>query len=64
MTKKDTDIKNCHEEMRDDSYAVSFPFFGFCGRPVERIQDVLTEGGEEAVGHLTIEEVRQYANKK
>lgn len=53
LTKKDTDIKNSHDEMRDDSYTVSFPFFGFCGRPVESIEDVLTEGGEEAVCDLT-----------
>lgn len=49
---KDTDIKDSHKEVRDDAYAVSFPFSGLCGRPVESIQDVLTERGEKAVSHL------------
>lgn len=56
LNKKDTNIKDGHEEVRDDSYVVSFPFFGFCSRPVESVQDVLTEGGEEAIRHLTEEE--------
>lgn len=53
LTKKDTDINDGHDEVRNDSYTVSFPFFGFCGRPVKSVQDVLTKGGEEAVSHLT-----------
>lgn len=52
---KDTDIKDGHDEMRNDSYTVSFPLFGFCGRPVKSIQDVLTKGGEQSVRHLTEE---------
>lgn len=50
---KDTDIKDGHDEVRNDSYTVSFSFFGFCGRPVKSVKDVLTKGGEEAVCHLT-----------
>lgn len=38
--------------MGDDADAVSFPFLGFSGRPVERVQDVLTKGGEEPISHL------------
>lgn len=49
---KDTDIDDGHEEVWDDADAVSFPFLGFSGRPVESVQDVLTEGGEEPIGHL------------
>lgn len=55
LNKKDTNIKDSHEEVRDDSYTVSFPFFGFCSCPVESIQDVLTKGGEEAICYLTEE---------
>jgi len=50
--RKDTDIKNGHEKVRDDSYTVSFSFFGFGGRPVKSIQDVLTKGREEAICNL------------
>lgn len=53
--RKDTDINDGHDEVRNDSYTVSFPFFGFCGCPVESVQDVLTKGGEETVSHLTEE---------
>lgn len=31
---KDTDIKDSHKKVRDNSYIVSFAFFGFSGRPV------------------------------
>lgn len=55
LNQKDTDIKNGHEEVRYDSYTVSFPFLGFCGRPIESIKDVLTKGGEETVRHLSEE---------
>ena len=57
---KDTDVKHGHEKVRDDSYTVSFPLFGLRGRPVQRVQDVLTEGGEEAVGHLPEESQIRY----
>lgn len=40
---KDTDIKDSHDEVRNDSYTVSFSFFGFCGRPIQSVKDVLTE---------------------
>ena len=53
LSKKDTDIKDSHDEVRNDSYTVSFPFFGFCGCPIQSVQDVLPKGGEEAVSHLT-----------
>lgn len=55
LNKKDTDIKDGHDEVRNDSYIISFPFFGFCGCPVESIQGVLTKGREKAVSHLAEE---------
>lgn len=60
--RKDTDINDGHDEVRDDAYTVSFAFFGLCGRPVESVQDVLTKGGEETVRHLPEEwkEIRSW----
>lgn len=55
LSLKDTDINDSHEEVGNDSNIVSFPFFGFCGRPIESVQDVLTKGGEEPIGHLTVD---------
>lgn len=49
---EDTDIKDCHEEVRYDSYTVSLPFFWFCSGPVQSIQDVLTKGRKETIRHL------------
>lgn len=54
--KKDTDVKDSHEEVWDDSYTVSFALFGFCRCPVQSVKDVLAERGEEAVCNLTEEE--------
>lgn len=53
-SKKDTDIKNSHDEVRNDTYTVSFPVFRFSGRPVQSVQDVLSKRGEEAISHLTV----------
>lgn len=36
-SKKDTDIKNSHDEVRNDTYTVSFPVFRFSGRPVQSV---------------------------
>lgn len=62
---KDTDVDDGHEEVGDDADAVSLPFFGLCGCPVESVQDVLTKGGEEPISHLTVgggrESQRQYS---
>lgn len=52
LKSKDTDIEDCHEEVRDDSYTVPLAFFGFCGCPIQSVQDVLAKGREEAVCHL------------
>ena len=38
--------------MRNDPQAVSLPLFGLCGRPVQCVQNVLAEGGEETVSDL------------
>lgn len=46
FSRKDTDIKDSHEKVRDDSNIISFPFFGFCGCPVQSIQDVLPKRRE------------------
>lgn len=51
--RKDTDVGDAHEEVRDDSYVRPLPLFGLGGRPVQSVQDVLAEGREQAVRHLT-----------
>lgn len=53
-SKKDTDVKNSHDEVRNDTYTVSFSVFRFSGRPVQSVQDVLSKRGKEAVSHLTV----------
>lgn len=51
--KKDTDIKDSHDEVRNNTYTVSFPVFRFSGCPVQSIQDVLSKRRKQAVSHLT-----------
>lgn len=49
---KDTDIKDSHDEMWNDSYVRSLPGLRLSGGPVQSVQDVLAKGGEQAVCHL------------
>ena len=53
MGRKDTDIADSHEEVGDDSNVGPLPGLGLRGRPVQRVQDVLTEGRKETICHLT-----------
>lgn len=49
---KDTDVEDSHDEMWNDSDVRSLPGLRLGGGPVQGIQNVLAEGGEETVCHL------------
>lgn len=50
---KDTNIKHRHEKVRNHANVCSLLLLWFCGGPVQSVQYVLAERGEQAVCHLT-----------
>lgn len=50
---KDTNIKHRHEKVRNHADVCSLLLLWFCGGPVQSVQYVLAERGEQAVCHLT-----------